>query len=109
MTASSPDKVMREKIDGIDETCSNELVTTVSSKVSKREWTFVLKTKRMLKAVALLQDAHRNHYQLKQVYPAEPRPPTKRGGQSSGNKVTEAELISDQEWVTLNTNDPRFS
>lgn len=91
---------MKEKIDGVEETVSNELITTVSSKVSKREWTFVLKTKRMLKAVALLQDAHRNHFMLKQVFPAEPRP-AKRG-QSFGNKVVEAELLSDQEWVAPN-------
>lgn len=92
---------MKEKIDGVDETCSNELVTTVSSKVSKREWTFVLKTKRMLKAVALLQDSHRNHFMLKQVFPAEPRP-AKRGQSYGGNKVVEAELITDQEWIVPN-------
>lgn len=97
---------MKEKIDGIEETVSNDLVTTVSSKVSKREWTFVLKTKRMLKAVALLQDAHRHHFLLKQVFPAEPRP-IKRG-QAYGNKVVEAELLSDQEWVAPNQ-DERYS
>lgn len=101
MSASTPDRIMKEKIDGVEETVSNDLVTTVSSKVSKREWTFVLKTKRMLKAVALLQDAHRNHFKLKQVFPAEPRP-TKRG-QSYGNKVVEAELLSNQEWVAPKT------
>lgn len=106
VTAPSPDKIMKEKIDGVEETCSNELVTTVSSKVSKREWTFVLKTKRMLKAVALLQDAHRNHFMLKQVYPAEPRP-SKRG-QTYGNKVVEAELLSDQEWIVPNP-DERYA
>lgn len=106
LQAPSPDKIMKEKIDGIDETCSNELVTTVSSKVSKREWTFVLKTRRMLKAVALLQDAHRNHYMLKQVFPAEPRQ-VKRGGQA-GNKVVEAELTSDQEWV-IQSPDARYT
>lgn len=106
MSAPTPDRIMKEKIDGIEETVSNDLVTTVSSKVSKREWTFVLKTKRMLKAVALLQDAHRNHFLLKQVFPAEPRP-VKRG-QSYGNKVVEAELLSDQEWVAPNQ-DERYS
>lgn len=98
---------MKEKIDGVEETVSNDLVTTVSSKVSKREWTFVLKTKRMLKAVALLQDAHRNHFLLKQVFPAEPRP-AKRGQSYSGNKVIEAELLSDQEWVAPNQ-DERYT
>lgn len=91
---------MKEKIDGVEETVSSELVTTVSSKVSKREWTFVLKTKYMLKAVALLQDAHRNHFLLKQVFPAELR--LAKRGQSYGNKVVEAELISDQEWIAPN-------
>lgn len=104
--APSPDKIMKERIDGIEETCSNELVTTVSSKVSKRDWTFVLKTNRMLRAVALLQDAHRNHYMLKQVFPAEPRP-AKRGQPVTGNKVIEAELQSDQEWVA--TSDSRHT
>lgn len=97
---------MKEKIDSVEETCSNELVTTVSSKVSKREWTFVLKTKRMLKAVALLEDAHRNHFTIKQVFPAEPRP-SKRG-QSFSNKVVEAELLSDQEWIVPNV-DERYA
>lgn len=91
---------MKEKIDGVEETVSSELVTTVSSKVSKREWTFVLKTKYMLKAVALLQDAHRNHFLLKQVFPAELR--LAKRGQPYGNKVVEAELISDQEWISPN-------
>lgn len=104
--APSPDKIMKERIESIEETCSNELVTTVSSKVSKRDWTFVLKTKRMLRAVALLQDAHRNHYMLKQVFPAEPRP-AKRGQAATGNKVVEAELTSDQEWVA--TADARYT
>lgn len=106
MVAPSPDKIMKEKMDGVEETCSNELITTVSSKVSKREWTFVLKTKRVLKAVALLQDAHRNHFLLKQVFPAEPR--AQKRGQTSGNKIVEAELTSDQEWVVQNF-DSRFT
>lgn len=97
--APSPDKIMKEKIDSVDETCPNDLVTTVSSKVSKREWTFVLKTKRLLRAVALLQDTHRNHFTIKQVFPAEPRQ-SKRG--QTGNKVVEADLTSDQEWVVPN-------
>uniref|UniRef100_A0A1B0CKW5 Putative rna helicase n=1 Tax=Lutzomyia longipalpis TaxID=7200 RepID=A0A1B0CKW5_LUTLO len=100
LQAPSPDKVMKEKLEGIEETCSNELVTTVSAKVSKRDWTFVLKTKRLLRAVALLQDAHRNHFSLKQVFLGEPR--AMRVGQQS-NKVIEAELSSDQEWVSPQT------
>lgn len=87
---------MREKLDGIEESCSSDLITTVSSKVSKREWTFVLKTKRLLKAVALLQDAHRNHYVLKQVFPGEPKV-NKKGRDT--HKVVEADLTSDQEWT----------
>lgn len=106
MSAATPDRIMKEKIEGVEETVPNDLVTTVSSKVSKREWTFVLKTKRMLRAVALLQDAHRNHFLLKQVFPAEARP-VKRG-QSYVNKVVEAELLSDQEWVAPNQ-DERYT
>lgn len=105
--APSPDKVMKEKIDGVEESCSQDLVTTVSSKVSKREWTFVLKTRRLLKAVALLQDAHRNHFIIKQIFPGEPRSGSvgKKMGQTvAGNRVVEAELMSDQEWVASSEN-----
>lgn len=99
--APSPDKIMKENLDDVEETCTNDLVTTISSKVSKRDWTFVLKTKRLLKAVALLEDAHRNHFVIKQVLPAEPRVPNKKGGHTN-NKVIEAELTSDQEWTIQN-------
>lgn len=104
MVAPTPDKIMREKVDGVEESCSNELITTVSSKVSKRDWTFVLKTRRMLKAVALLQDAHRNHFTLKRVCPAEMRAQRagKTVGETSDSKSTETELTSDQEWVVHN-------
>lgn len=88
---------MKEKLEGVEETCSADLITTVSSKVSKREWTFVLKTKRLLKAVALLQDAHRNHFSLKQVFPGEPKA-NKKGRDT--HKVVEADLQSDQEWTS---------
>ncbi|XP_055529882.1 probable helicase with zinc finger domain isoform X2 [Wyeomyia smithii] len=100
--APSPDKIMKEKIDGVEESCSQDLVTTVSSKVSKREWTFVLKTRKLLKAVALLQDAHRNHFLIKQIFPGEPRSGStcKKLGQAVAvNKVVEADLTSDQEWI----------
>ncbi|XP_063697246.1 probable helicase with zinc finger domain [Culicoides brevitarsis] len=89
-SASSPEKVMKEKIEGVDESCSSELVTTVSSKTSKREWVFMLRTKKSIKAVALMQDLHRNHFVIKQILPADVR--AKKGGK-------EAELTSDQEWV----------
>ncbi|XP_059608674.1 probable helicase with zinc finger domain [Phlebotomus argentipes] len=95
LQAPSPEKVMKERVEGVEETCSNELVTTVSAKVSKRDWMFVLKTKRLLRAVALLQDAHRNHFSLKQVFLGEPT--GSRVGH--GNKIVEADLTSDQEWV----------
>lgn len=85
---------MKEKIEGVDESCSSELVTTVSSKTSKREWMFMLRTKKPLKAVALMQDAHRNHFLIKQVMPADAR-------SKKGNK--ESELTSDQEWVSPGT------
>lgn len=91
--APSPDKIMKERIDGVEETCAQELVTTVSSKASKREWTFVLKSQRTLRAVALIQDAHRNHFALKQISPA--------SRTSAAN--ADVELSSDQEWVALSS------
>lgn len=65
LQAASPDRVMRERVDGVEDACSGELVTTVSSKVSQREWTFTIRTSLPMRAVALLQDAHRNHFYLR--------------------------------------------
>lgn len=65
VSAPNPDKVLKDKLDGVDESISGDLVTTVSSKNSQREWTFLLKTTKRIKAVALLQDAHRNHFMIR--------------------------------------------
>lgn len=77
--APSPERVMRERLDYVQDSCSSDLVTAVSSKTSRSEWTFVLRTRRQLRAVALLQDAHRNHFSITNV----------------GNDP----LNNDQEWV----------
>ncbi|XP_005175912.1 probable helicase with zinc finger domain isoform X1 [Musca domestica] len=66
--STAPEKIMCEKVDGIEANCEQDLVTSISSKTSKREWVFVLKTTgKTLKAVALLQDAHRSHFALKSI------------------------------------------
>lgn len=83
---------MRNKLDCVEVTCSNELNLTVSSKTCKREWIFVLKTKNLLKAVALLQDEHRTHFSIKHVYPMSP------GKQSSNQAESSKPQINNQEW-----------
>lgn len=126
--ATSPEKIMCEKIEGIEEQCSNELVTSISSKISKREWLFVLKTKIHLKAVALLQDAHRHHFSIKSIQPGDMKSSLASSSLNSGNnnkklsnsnssntnstsnssttnsskqqQQSEIELKSDQEWVS---------
>ncbi|CAD7005795.1 unnamed protein product [Ceratitis capitata] len=84
--ATAPERIMCEKVDGVEVRCEQELVTSISSKSSKREWIFVLKTTRMLRAVTMLQDAHRNHYAI------------------TGIKLDSAapiyDLKSNQEWVS---------
>jgi hypothetical protein len=87
--STNPEKIMKERLEGVDVTCSNELNLTVSSKTCKREWIFVLKTTKVLKAVALLQDEHRTHFSIKHVYPMVP-------GKQSSNQST---LTNDQEWL----------
>ncbi|XP_067648510.1 probable helicase with zinc finger domain [Eurosta solidaginis] len=62
--ATAPERIMCEKVEGVEVRCEQELVTSISSKSSKREWVFVLKSSRVLRAVALLQDAHRNHFAI---------------------------------------------
>ncbi|CRL07522.1 CLUMA_CG020487, isoform A [Clunio marinus] len=93
--STNPEKIMKEKLDGVEVTCSNELNLTVSSKTCKREWIFVLKTTKVLKAVALLQDEHRTHFSIKHVYPMIP------GKQSSTNQFegSKVALTTDQEWL----------
>lgn len=63
-----PEKIMCEKVDSIEVQCEQDLVTSISSKTSKREWIFILRTNnKPLKAVALLQDAHRSHFAIKSI------------------------------------------
>lgn len=85
--ASNPDKVMKERLEGVEDSCSSDLVTTVASKTSKCEWVFTLKTKKNLKAVAMLQDAHRNHFVFTQIVPGD----NPEGGLKENS--------SEQEWV----------
>lgn len=91
--STNPEKIMRERLEGVEVTCSNELNLTVSSKTCKREWIFVLKTTKVLKAVALLQDEHRTHFSIKHVYPMLP------GKQSSNQFEGCKALNTDQEWL----------
>ncbi|XP_017861405.1 PREDICTED: probable helicase with zinc finger domain [Drosophila arizonae] len=88
--ATAPERIMCEKVADIEAKCEQQLVTSISSKTSKREWLFQLETLRPLKAVALLQDAHRNHFAIKSI----------KLGQSTGDAEINVELKSDQEWVS---------
>ncbi|XP_037940519.1 probable helicase with zinc finger domain [Teleopsis dalmanni] len=93
--ATAPERVMSEKVEGIEASCENDLVTSISSKTSKRTWTFLLKTSKNLRAVALLQDAHRNHFAIKSI----------RVGASQPSTAHEVELKSNQEWVLTKSNE----
>lgn len=90
--STNPEKIMKNKLDCVEVTCSNELNLTVSSKTCKREWIFVLKTKKLLKAVALLQDEHRAHFSIKHVYPVSP-------GKQAPNENCKSQT-SIQEWLS---------
>jgi hypothetical protein len=91
--STNPEKIMRERLESVEVTCSNELNLTVSSKTCKREWIFVLKTTKVLKAVAMLQDEHRTHFSIKHVYPMIP-------GKQSSNQIDGAKaMTTDQEWL----------
>lgn len=94
--STNPEKIMKERLDEIEVTCSNELNLTVSSKTCKREWIFVLKTSRMLSAVALLQDEYRSHFAIKHVYPMIP------GKQTSANCDEYKAINNNQEWLANN-------
>lgn len=82
-----PEKIMSEKVEGIEAQCEQDLVTSISSKTSKREWMFILRNNnKPLKAVALLQDAHRSHFAIKSI--------------KSGDMFIELGLKTNQEWVS---------
>lgn len=68
LSTTSPEKVLKEHIEEVEDSCVEELETTVASKTSSYEWNFILKSKKSLRAVALLQDAHRNHFSLRYVF-----------------------------------------
>lgn len=75
---------MRDKIEDVEDHCSCPLSATVSSKNSLHDWTFYIKTKRPLKAVALLQDTHRNHFFISSIFV----------------KNCKIDLKNDQEWIS---------
>lgn len=82
-----PEKIMCEKVEGIEVQCEQDLVTSISSKSSKREWVFMLRTNnKPLKAVALLQDAHRSHFTIKHI--------------KTGDTTLELDSKTNQEWVS---------
>ncbi|XP_023294599.2 probable helicase with zinc finger domain [Lucilia cuprina] len=82
-----PEKIMSEKVEGIEAQCEQDLVTSISSKSSKREWVFILRTNnKPLKAVALLQDAHRSHFAIKSI--------------KTGETTIELDTKTNQEWVS---------
>ncbi|KAI4471147.1 dna2/nam7 helicase family [Holotrichia oblita] len=62
--STNPENVMKESLDYIKDNCSSDLITIMSTKNSTHEWEFTLITEPMLFAVALLQDTHRNHFEL---------------------------------------------
>lgn len=83
-SASNPSNVMQPYIDGVEVKCSSPSSVMVSSKSSNYSWTFILQSGRPLKAVALLQDAHRIHFHISSV--------------SKGN--VEVKVRNNQEWIS---------
>ncbi|RZC35695.1 helicase with zinc finger domain, partial [Asbolus verrucosus] len=79
--------VMTEKIEGVEDDCSCSPSVTVSSKNSNHKWKFAMKTRKLLRAVALLQDTHRNHFYLSKII--------------VGNQ--EYDIKNNQEFIPLNS------
>lgn len=92
VNAAAPDHVMRESIDGVDDSCQSSLSIVISSKESKENWQFTLQTKKELKAVALVQDAYRSHFTIKEIH-------TGTDG--------DVEVSNDQEWVRNGETQPK--
>ncbi|KAF5286682.1 hypothetical protein FQA39_LY16165 [Lamprigera yunnana] len=67
MQAANPNTIMQDKLDYVEDTCCSDLITTVLSKSSVKQWNFTLKTNRSLHAIALLHDMHRNYFAITRV------------------------------------------
>lgn len=59
--------IMRDKLDDIHDSYSCPLSATVTSKTSHHQWIFTITTQKNLRAVALLQDTHRNHFSITKI------------------------------------------
>lgn len=84
----NPSDVMKDKLEYVKDNCCSELMTTVSSKNSKREWNFSFLAELPLQAVALLQDTHRNHFKLSEICLI-----------SKSAKVYDFDVSNPQEWI----------
>ncbi|XP_049819746.1 probable helicase with zinc finger domain isoform X3 [Aethina tumida] len=81
---ANPSRLMRETLEEVEFSSTMPLTSTVSSKNSQHEWTLFIHTKRPLRAVALLQDTHRNHYYISNII----------------IKTAEIDIKNDQEWLS---------
>lgn len=86
------EKIMKESLEYIKDKCDNDLATTVSSKHSEREWNFTFITDRQLCAIALLQDTHRNHFEVNSIT-------VKNVDGKTENNFINLEVANKQEWV----------
>ncbi|XP_076263700.1 helicase with zinc finger [Rhynchophorus ferrugineus] len=80
----NPGTLMCDHIEDVEDHCSCPHSVTVSSKNSYHNWTFLIKTRKPLKAVALLQDTHRTHFYISTIFV----------------KNAKVELKNDQEWIS---------
>lgn len=94
MQVSNPANIMVEKLDYVDDSCSSNLITTVLSKSNGKEWTFTLKSNRLLRAIALLHDVHRNYFEIKQVLLI------------TNHKTIDLQITNNQEWISTITEQP---
>ncbi|KAK3911193.1 putative helicase with zinc finger domain [Frankliniella fusca] len=65
--SSNPDCILREKVDYAEDSVAENQLTTTVSKDSRTDWIFLVKTSKVLRAVALLQYADRNQFSIKCV------------------------------------------
>lgn len=64
---SNPNEIMQNKLEHVQDSCCSDLTTTVSSKNSEKIWNFSFLSSTALHAIALLEDAHRNHFAINKV------------------------------------------
>lgn len=83
--------IMKESLEGVDLVVDGELTSVEHSEICDKKWIFKLHSARILKAVMLLHDSHRNNFLLNRITATTTK---------SKEILIDEEPINAQEWIS---------